>query len=47
MRAYGHYLAGFLPESGGMLDQAATFADAVDFLAGLKAHHLEIDRGRD
>ncbi len=43
MRAFGHYLAGFLPGAGGMLDQAATFVDAIDFLISLKEHHMEID----
>lgn len=30
---YGHYREGFLPEAGGVTDQAATFLDAVRFLS--------------
>jgi hypothetical protein len=47
LRAYSHYVTGFLPEPGGMLDQAATFLDAVDLLSCLKEHHLEIERQKE
>lgn len=32
LRSYGHYQAGFLPESGGIADQSATFLAACAYL---------------
>jgi len=46
IRAYSHYLAGFLPEDGGMLDQAATFVEAVGFLDAVRADHEQIEMDR-
>lgn len=30
---YSHYKNGFLPDSGGLLEQAATFLDAMNIIA--------------
>lgn len=46
MSAYSHYRAGFLPASGGMLDQAGTFVAAVNFIAAIVSHHEEIEHER-
>ena len=39
LRAFAHYSAGFLPAPGGLLDQAATFVETMEFLAALKNVH--------
>jgi len=44
--AFNHYRAGFLPVSGGMLDQSAPFTRAVGLLAGMYQMHEEIDLKR-
>lgn len=43
MSAYQMYRAGFLPVTGGWLDQAATFTEAMRLLEALRAHHEEIE----
>ena len=44
LSAYGHYRSGFLPVDGGMLDQSATFVDAMSFIAAVVNQHEEIER---
>lgn len=46
MNAFAMYRAGFLPVSGGWMDQAATFVQAMRLLESLRAHHEEIEMER-
>ncbi len=46
IEAFSHYRAGFLPLRGGMLDQSATYCDAMVFIASLVSYHEEVDMER-